>query len=100
MAAKDFPPFGDFGTLLGDDTELAEALDSVLDAHDSERSIEALTAALVHFLEEGGSLTDDLVLSAAQDWQSSLRFRRLFLSCVQRRCGWAPRPLRNCLAVS
>src|SRR3954447_25911386 len=36
------------------DAPLAEALDSVLDAHDTERSIEALTAALVHFLDEGG----------------------------------------------
>src|SRR5438270_2170627 len=49
------------------DAELAEALDSVLDAHDAERSIEALTAALVHFLDEGGGLSDDLVLPAAQE---------------------------------
>src|SRR3954449_2887278 len=53
------------------DSELAEALDGVLDAHDSERSIEALTAALVHFLEEAGSLGDDLVLSAAQEGEIS-----------------------------
>jgi hypothetical protein len=49
------------------DAELAEASDSVLEAHDPERSIESLTAALVHFLDEGGGLTDDLVLAAANE---------------------------------
>ena len=49
------------------DAELAEASESVLDGHDSERSIESLTAALVHFLDEGGGLTDDLVLAAANE---------------------------------
>jgi hypothetical protein len=49
------------------DSELAQALDGVVDAHDPERSIEALTAALVHFLEENGGLGDDLVLSSAQE---------------------------------
>jgi hypothetical protein len=49
------------------DVELAQAADSVFDAHDSERSIESLTAALVHFLDEGGGLTDDLVLAAANE---------------------------------
>jgi hypothetical protein len=43
------------------------AWESVLDAHDSERSVESLTAALVHFLDEGGGLTDDLILAAAQE---------------------------------
>jgi hypothetical protein len=51
----------------GADIELAQASDAVIDAHDSERSIESLTAALVHFLDEGGGLTDDLVLAAANE---------------------------------
>jgi len=49
------------------DVELAQASDSVIERHDSERSIESLTAALVHFLDEGGGLTDDLVLAAANE---------------------------------
>jgi len=49
------------------DSELTEAADIVFEGHDSERSVEALTAALVHFLDEGGGLTDDLVLSAAHE---------------------------------
>jgi hypothetical protein len=49
------------------DAELAEASDSVLERHDTERSIEALTAALVLFLDEAGGLTDDLILAAAQE---------------------------------
>src|SRR5437764_1440200 len=43
------------------DLELAAACDTALDSHDPERSVESLTAALVHFLDEGGSLTDELV---------------------------------------
>ena len=49
------------------DSELTQAADIVFEGHDSERSVEALTAALVHFLDEGGGLTDDLVLSAAHE---------------------------------
>ena len=49
------------------DLELAAACDTVLDSHDPERSVESLTAALVHFLDEGGSLTDELVLGAAHE---------------------------------
>ena len=49
------------------DSELTEAADIVFEGHDSERSVEALTAAMVHFLDEGGGLTDDLVLSAAHE---------------------------------
>ncbi|MFL6720462.1 MAG: DUF2336 domain-containing protein [Sphingomonas sp.] len=49
------------------DAELAQACDRVLDGHDAERSVESLTAALVHFLDEGGGLTDDLVLGAAHE---------------------------------
>jgi len=47
--------------------ELAEASDAVLDGHDSERSIESLNGALVHFLDEGGGLNDELVLAAAHE---------------------------------
>ena len=53
------------------DAELIQASDQVLDTHDPERSVEALTGALVHFLEEAGSLGDDLVLSAAQEGEIS-----------------------------
>ena len=49
------------------DAELAEASETVLERHDTERSIDALTAALVLFLDEGGGLTDDLILAAAQE---------------------------------
>jgi hypothetical protein len=49
------------------DQELTEACDSVLDGHDPERSVESLTAALVHFLDEGDSLTEELVLAAAHE---------------------------------
>jgi hypothetical protein len=51
----------------GADAELTQASDSVLEDHDSERSIEVLTAALAHFLDEGGSLSDDLILAAVQE---------------------------------
>jgi hypothetical protein len=51
----------------GADLELAEASAQVLDHRDDERGIDALTASLVHFLEEAGSLTDELVLAAANE---------------------------------
>lgn len=49
------------------DLELAEASDQVLDKRDEERSMESLTAALVHFLDEAGDLSDELVLAAANE---------------------------------
>ncbi len=49
------------------DLELAEASGKVLEEHDGERGIDSLTAALVHFLDEAGGLTDDLVLAAAHE---------------------------------
>jgi len=49
------------------DLELAEASDQVIDKRDEERSIESLTSALVHFLDEAGGLTDELVLAAANE---------------------------------
>jgi Uncharacterised protein conserved in bacteria (DUF2336) len=49
------------------DRELAEACERVLDQRDDERSIESLTAALVHFLDEAGGLTDELVLAAGNE---------------------------------
>jgi len=51
----------------GADIELAEASERVLDNHDEERGIDALTASLVHFLDEAGGLTDELVLAAAHE---------------------------------
>ena len=49
------------------DRELTEAADRVLDRRDEERSVESLIASLVHFLDESGGLTDELVLAAAQE---------------------------------
>ena len=49
------------------DFELAQAADHVLEDHDIERGIDSLTTALVHFLDEGAGLTDELVLAAASE---------------------------------
>ena len=49
------------------DFELALACEHVLERRDEERGIDALTAALVHFLDEAGGLTDELVLAAAHE---------------------------------
>jgi hypothetical protein len=53
------------------DQELADACERVLDARDEERSIESLTASLVHFLDEAGGLTDELILAAAHEGEVS-----------------------------
>jgi hypothetical protein len=49
------------------DLELAEASERVTESHDEERGIESLTASLVHFLDESGGLTDELILAAANE---------------------------------
>jgi len=49
------------------DGELTQASDNVLEHRDPERGIDALTAALVVFLDESGGLTDELVLAAAHE---------------------------------
>jgi hypothetical protein len=49
------------------DLELAQAAERVIEDHDDERGIESLTAALVQLLDEGGGLTDDLMLAAAYE---------------------------------
>ena len=49
------------------DRELAEASEKVLEERDEERGTDALTASLVHFLDESGGLTDELVLAAANE---------------------------------
>ena len=49
------------------DLELAQASEQVLDNRNEERSIDSLTAALVHFLDEAGGLTDELVLGAGNE---------------------------------
>lgn len=49
------------------DRELAQAANEILDQRDEERGIDALTSALVHFLDESGGLTDELVLGAAHE---------------------------------
>jgi hypothetical protein len=49
------------------DMELSEASDRVLDSHDEERGIDALTTGLVHFLDEAGGLTDELILGAVNE---------------------------------
>ena len=53
------------------DLELSEASEAVLEHRDEDRGIDALTAALVYFLEEAGGLTDDLVLAAANEGEIS-----------------------------
>jgi hypothetical protein len=55
----------------GADIELAQASEQVLEHRDEERGIDALTAALVHFLDEGGGLTDELILAAAHEGEIS-----------------------------
>jgi len=49
------------------DAELTQASDNILERRDPERGIDALTAALVVFLDESGGLTDELVLAAAHE---------------------------------
>lgn len=49
------------------DLGLTKAAERVIEDHDEERSIASLTAAVVHFLDEAGGLTDDLVLAAAHE---------------------------------
>lgn len=49
------------------DLELAEASNRVLESRDEERGMDALTAALVHFLDEAEGLTDELILAAANE---------------------------------
>ena len=49
------------------DLELAEAAANVIDRRDEERGIDALIGALVHFLDEAASLTDELLLAAAHE---------------------------------
>jgi len=51
----------------GADLELAQASEQLLERRDEERGIEGLTASLVHFLDEAGSLSDELVLAAANE---------------------------------
>src|SRR5436190_3219597 len=53
--------------IRGADAELAAAVEAVLRNRDEVRGIDTLTASLVHFLEEAGSLTDELVLAAAHE---------------------------------
>jgi len=49
------------------DIELSEAADQVLEQRDEERGTDSLTTALVHFLDEAGGLTDELILAAANE---------------------------------
>jgi hypothetical protein len=49
------------------DSEISTAAARFLHGHDSSRSIEALTAALVELLDAGGELSDELLLASAQD---------------------------------
>ena len=53
------------------DLELSAAAERVLENRDEERGIDALTAALVHFLDEAGGLTDELILGAAHEGEAS-----------------------------
>ena len=58
---------GAAGGVAAADLELAHAAEQVLDSRDEERGIDALTAALVHFLDEAGGITDELLLGAASE---------------------------------
>ena len=53
------------------DLDLADASERVLENRDEERSVEALTASLVHFLDESGGLSDELILAAAHEGEVS-----------------------------
>jgi hypothetical protein len=53
------------------DLELTDASERVLENRDEERSIETLTASLVHFLDEAGGLSDELILGAAHEGEVS-----------------------------
>jgi hypothetical protein len=53
------------------DAELARSANEILDHRDEERGIDALTGALVHFLDESGGLTDELILGAAHEGEVS-----------------------------
>lgn len=67
IAAALRPEFAAGRGTSGANSELAEASASVLESHDEERGIDALTAGLVHFLDESGGLTDELILGAANE---------------------------------
>lgn len=64
------------------DLELTEASEKVLDSRDDERSVEALTASLVHFLDEGGGLTNELILAAGNEGEIAF-----VGECLARRAG-------------
>jgi hypothetical protein len=64
------------------DLELSDAADQVLEQRDEERGTDALTSALVHFLDEAGGLTDELVLAAANEGEISF-----IAEVVARRAG-------------
>ncbi|HEY7005401.1 MAG TPA: DUF2336 domain-containing protein [Sphingomicrobium sp.] len=49
------------------DNELASAAGRLLDKHDPQRGIEALTAAVVAILDDTGGLTDELLLACSQE---------------------------------
>lgn len=49
------------------DMELSQASQQILDRRDEERGIDALTAALVHFLDEADGISEPLILAAANE---------------------------------
>lgn len=49
------------------DSELSAACDSLIMRFDPSRSVDSLTAVLVRLLEDGDSLTDELLVAAAQE---------------------------------
>lgn len=53
--------------LAADELDYARAAERVIDARDPARGTDALTRALIHFLEQSGTLTDDLLLAAAHE---------------------------------
>lgn len=54
------------------DRQLTAAAAALLNRHDEQRRLEALTATLVRLLDEGGQLDDDLLCAAAEEGEIAL----------------------------
>jgi len=67
IAAALRPDVAAAGGAAAADSELSASASRLLDKHESERSIDALTAAVVAILDDSGGLTDELLLACAQE---------------------------------
>jgi hypothetical protein len=66
------------------DRLLAAAIDDMLGRYDRSNGIEELTAVLVDLLEDGGQLSDELIVSAAMEGEMTF-----VAQALARRCGLA-----------